>query len=130
MSATYNELLAMANEQQQPQRLLFLFAKPEGNNPKKSKKMQRGHLQPIMCVDKLPEEVQKFESLVAEADSVAQDWQFIFIAALSGTDGTAPDTEQAEPYLNKMTNDLVTGNNIANYVVLDRAGKPIEMMVN
>ena len=130
MSVTFNELLSMANAQDEPQRLLFLFARPEGNNPKKSKKMQRGHIQPVMCVDKLPEELKSFSQLTEEADSVEKNWQFIFIAGLSGEKGIAPTADAAEPFLNKMTNDVVSGQNIASYVVIDRAGKPIELMVS
>ena len=130
MSKMYSELLAMAQQQDQPQRLLFLFAQPEGNNPKKSKKHQKGHLTPVMCVDKLPEEVGSFSALVDEADKIEKNWQFIFISGLSGENNQAPTTEDAEPYLNRMTSDLMTGQNIARYLVLDRDGKPIEMMVN
>jgi hypothetical protein len=54
----------------------------------------------------------------------------VFVAGLSGQKGIAPTPEAAEPYLNKMTNDVVSGQNIASYVVMDRAGKPIELMVN
>jgi len=130
MSKMYQELLAMAEQQEQPQRLLFLFAQPEGNNPKKSKKHQKGHLTPIMCVDKLPDEVKSFSALVEEADKIEKNWQFVFISGLSGENNLAPTTEDAEPYLNRMTSDLMTGQNIARYLVLDREGQPIEMMVN
>ena len=130
MSATFKELIKMTAEQDEPQRLLFLFARPEGNNPKKSKKMQRGHLAPVMCVDKLPSEIENFDALVKEADSIEKDWQFVLIAGLSGKNGIPPSADDAEPYLNKMTNDLVSGQNIASYVIIDRAGKPIELMVN
>lgn len=130
MSNMYQELLEMANNQEQPQRLLFLFALPEGNNPKKSKKHQKGHLKPVMCVDKLPAEVSSFAELIKEADSIEDNWQFVFISGLSGDNNQAPTTEDAEPYLNRMTSDLMTGQNIARYLVLDREGQPIEMMVN
>ncbi|WP_448565938.1 ribonucleotide reductase subunit alpha [Thalassotalea ganghwensis] len=130
MSKMYQELLEMAKNQDQPQRLLFLFTEPEGHNPKKSKKHQKGHLNPVMCVDKLPEEVESFDDLVKEADTIAKNWQFVFVSGLSGQNQQAPTTEDAEPYLNRMTNDLITGQNIARYLVLDRKGQPIEMMVN
>lgn len=130
MSKTYDELLTMSLNQEQPQRLLFLFAKPEGHNPKKSKKHQKGHINPVMCVDKQPEEVTSFEALVNEADSIDKDWYFVFISGLSGQNNIPPTSEDAEPYLNKMTNDLVTGQNINRYLVLDREGQPIEMMAN
>ena len=81
-------------------------------------------------VDKLPTELTDYTALVKEADSVEKDWNFVFVAGLSGQNGYAPTTEMAEPYLNKMTNDLSSGQNIAQYVVFDRDGQPIEMMVN
>jgi len=129
MSTVFSDLISMAKEQAEPQRLLFLFAKPESSKSKNNK-ISRGHLAPIMCVDKLPDEIESFEQFAKEADSIEKSWQFIFVAGLSGQQGKAPTAEAAEPYLNKMTNDLVTGQNIANYVVIDRAGEPIEMMVN
>lgn len=117
----------MTEEQPEPQRLLFLFAKSEGVNKKKSKKNQSGQLQPVMCVDKLPQELSTFENLVKEADGVSKDWDFIFIAGLSGANGEAPSTDDAEPYLNKMTNDLSNGQDMSRYVVFDRDEKPIEI---
>jgi len=130
MSTTFTQLLSMAEQQEQPQRLLFLFARAESNKSNKSKKLQRGHLTPVMCVDKLPDELSSFNELIKEADQLETNWQFIFIAGLSGEQGKTPSAEQAEPYLNQMTNDLTNGQNIARYVVIDRAGEPIEMMVN
>lgn len=129
----FNKLVEMAKEQDQPQRLLFLFAEAENASGKTSateKNPRRGALTPKMCVDKLPDELIGYPELVAEADSVEKNWNFVFVAGLSGQGGKAPSTEDAEQYLNKMTNDLTTGNNIAQYVVFDREGNPIEMMVN
>ena len=52
MISNFSELLKAANEQDQPQRLLLLFAKAE-NTSKKKKQTQQGTLSPVMCVDKL-----------------------------------------------------------------------------
>jgi len=134
MSKMFGELIKMALQQEQPQRLLFLFAKAESGDETNTAGLVKGHksgtIEPRMCVDKLPSELSKYSDLVKEADSVAKDWNFVFIAGLSGQDGVAPSTEMAEQYLNKMTNDLSAGQNIAQYVVFDREGKPIEMMVS
>ncbi len=127
MANTFKELLQMTGEQEQPQRLLFLFAQPEGHNPKKSKKHMKGQINPVMCVDKLPEELTTFTALINEADSITKDWQFVFIAGLSGHDGKAPSADDAEPYLNKMSNDLADGQDLGRYVILDRSETPIEM---
>jgi len=127
MATTFKELLEMTAQQEQPQRLLFLFAQPEGHNPKKSKKHMKGQIQPVMCVDKLPKELTTFDALVKEADSINKDWQFVFIAGLSGHDGVAPSQEDCDPYLNKMSNDLADGQDLSRYVILDRDQKSIEM---
>mgnify|MGYP007012664953 FL=1 len=127
MKAMFKELLEMTEQQEQPQRLLFLFAQPEGHNSKKSKKHVKGHIEAVMCVDKLPEELTTFSALIKEADSITKDWQFVFIAGLSGQNGVAPTTDDAEPYLNKMSNDLADGQDLGRYVILDRNEKPIEM---
>ncbi len=129
MIEKFNDLLKMSGEQDQPQRFILLFANAEVDNPKKSKKHQRGTITPVMCVDKLPSEIPNFKSLVTEADSVNKDWHFVFIASLSGHDGVAPTTEEADPFLNSMTNDVESGN-ISRYIVFDRDGNPIEMQSN
>ena len=88
MSAVFSDLISMAKEQAEPQRLLFLFAKPESSKSKNNK-ISRGHLAPIMCVDKLPDEIESFEKFSREADSIEKSWQFIFVAGLSGQNGEA-----------------------------------------
>lgn len=83
-----------------------------------------------MCVDKLPDEVSDFASLVREADDIAKNWDFMFIASLSGDKGIAPTSEDAEPYLTKMTNDVMSGHNIARSVVFDRKQNPVELVAS
>jgi hypothetical protein len=132
MSNMFNLLLEKAGEQSEPQRLLFLFAKADGasKKPATEKDPKSGTLEPKMCVDKVLDELSDFDSLVKEADNISADWSFVFIAGLSGSKGKAPTTDEAEQYLNKMTHDVTIGQNIANYVIMDRSGQPIEMMVS
>ena len=130
MISKFKDLLSYAKEQPDPQRLLFLFAKTELNNPKKSKKNAKGTITPTMCVDKLPEELTDYASLIKEADGISSDWDFVFISSLSGGKKQPPTTEDADPYLNKMTNDITSGQNIARYVVFDRQDNPIELLPN
>jgi len=127
MIKLFKDLLTMTKEQENPQRLMFLFANAEAKNIKKSKKHQQGTITPVMCVDKLPVEIANFDALVKEADSITKEWNFIFIASLSGENGEAPSTEDAEPFLNKMTNDVETGNGVNRYVIFDREENPIEL---
>jgi len=123
----FNDLLSKTAEQAEPQRLMFLFANAEAKNAKKSKKHQQGTIAPVMCVDKLAEELSTFANLVKEADSIEKQWNFVFIASLSGENGQPPTTDQAEPYLNKMANDVESGNNVSRYIILDRNEQPIEL---
>ena|SRR3989338_2035526 len=128
MISNFTELLNAAHEQDQPQRLLFLFAKAEAEG--KGKKAQRGTLSPLMCVDKLPEEIESFAALAKEADGISKDWDFVFVVGLSGANGKAPSSDDAAPYLNKMTNDLVTGQSIAQYAVFDRNENPVALQAS
>ncbi|MFT5593793.1 MAG: hypothetical protein ACI8SR_002179 [Oceanicoccus sp.] len=127
MSQLFSELLTMTTQQSEPQRLLFLFAQTDEKNPKKSKKHKKGTITPTMCVDKLPTQLTTFENLVAEADNISKDWDFIFIAGLSGQNGQAPSEDDAEPYLNKMTNDVASGSDLSRYVVLDRQEQAMDI---
>jgi hypothetical protein len=127
MISNFTELLNAAHKQDQPQRLLFLFAKAEAEGKGEGKNSERGTLSPLMCVDKLPEEIKSFAALAKEADSISSDWNFVFVVGLSGANGKAPSSDDAAPYLNKMTNDLVTGRSIAQYAVFDRNEHPVAL---
>ncbi|NVK21776.1 MAG: ribonucleotide reductase subunit alpha [Kangiellaceae bacterium] len=127
MSEMFNELLQMARNQDQPQRMLLLFAKADEVKTKRKGKECKGTIVPVMCVDKLPEELTTFEDIVNEADSVSKEWDFMLIASLSGENQITPSSEDAEPFLNQMTNDVASGNDLTRYVIFDRQQNPIEM---
>jgi len=124
MISTFEQLLVAASEQDEPQRLLLLFAKAESET-KKKKSQQRGTLSPVMCVDKLPEEIESFKTLSEEADGISKEWDFLITVGLSGQDGIAPTTEDAEPFLNQMANDLASGQDLSQYVIFDRKQNPV-----
>ena len=127
MISMFSDLLSMANEQPDPQRLLFLFASVKATNKSRKQDDKKGTIEPTMVVDKLPEEIDTFSDLVKEADGINKNWDFMFIASLNGDMQKAPTSEDAEPYLNKMTNDIMTGKNVMRYVVFDRQETPIEL---
>lgn len=126
MSQFFSQLLRMSRQQDQPQRLLFLFARTELAGKNSSKHFQSGALSPVMCVDKLPGELDKFSRLVEEADGVSKDWDIVLIAGLGGQDGKAPSSDDAEVYLNKMTNDVSGGADLSRYMVLNREEEVLE----
>jgi hypothetical protein len=113
MQSDFKNLLDMVNEKVDPQRLLLLFASTNETNKSRKQSEKKGTIEPTMVVDKLPKEIASFTSLVKEADSINKNWDFIFIASLSGNENGPPSTEEAEPFLKKMSNDIMTGNNIS-----------------
>lgn len=119
MINNFADLLAMAANQPDAQRLLLLFAKAETETA--DGESRRGTLEPVMCVDKLPAQIGSFAALVKEADGVSQHWDMVFVAGLSGKGKVPPSDRDAEPYLNKMTSDLKTGQDLSQYLVFDRA---------
>ena len=130
MISMFSDLLSMANEQPDPQRLLFLFASAQASKKSKKRDDKKGTIEPTMVVDKLPEELSTFSELVKEADSINKKWDFVLIASLGGQMKMPPSTEEAEPYLNKMTDDVMSGKNIRQYVVFDREENPIELLAS
>lgn len=125
MIENFNDLLAQSTQQGDAQRLLLLFAATDVVKKTKKRDEKKGTLSPVMCVDKLPSEIESFQALVAEADSITPNWDMLLIAGLSGEGDTPPTTEEAEPYLNKMANDLSSGQDLSRYVIFDRQENPI-----
>lgn len=129
MISNFDDLLKAAHEQEDAQRLLLLFANAESES-KKHKSTQRGTVSPVMCVDKLPQDIPSYTALIAEADKMSKDWNLVLITSLSGKGPVAPSTEDAEPVLNQMTNNLTSGQNIAQYVIFDREGNAVSMQAS
>jgi hypothetical protein len=130
--STFDDLLRMAREQRQPQRLLFVFtgaALPEDATPEQRARFQAGQggtLTPLMCVDKTPDELPSFDMLVEESRLFTQAWDIVFVAALSGSAGHAPpSTSQAEAALQRMVEAIKSGH-IDAYVPFDRSGQPVQ----
>lgn len=124
MVSNFESLIQAAKAQSQPQRLLFLFAKAEEEASSRAQE-HRGTLTPLMCVDKLPEELTSFEDFKDEADNISPDWDFMLAVGLSGQNGVAPTTESAEPFLNQMISNLTSGQDLTRYVIFDRENNPV-----
>lgn len=86
----FDDLLAMARAQPQPQRLLMVFTtaecEPDATPAQRAAHAagEGGVLRPLMCVDKAPEELSDFAALAAEARDAGPPWSLMFTAALAG----------------------------------------------
>ena len=123
---SFEDLVLVAKQQPNPQRLLMLYAKANAIKAKSEDGQPGGTLAPIMCVDKTPDEITSFASLVEEADSINKNWDFIFVAGMSGLGGQPPTSDDAEPLLKTMTNDLANGHmKMENFLIFDRNQSPV-----
>jgi hypothetical protein len=128
--ANFDELLRAAREQPQPQRLLFVFANavlPDDATPEQRARFGAGRggaLTPLMSVDKAPEELGTFDALVEESRQYGQDWAIVFVASLSGRDGRAPTSREADQSLQRMIESIKTGL-FGSFIPFDRRGEPV-----
>ena len=97
----FNDLLQAARTQTVAQRLLFVFVGvelPDDATPDQRADFEAGHggaLVPLMCVDKTPNELVSFDTLVQEASQFEKPWTLVFAAAMSGTQHQAPTSADA-----------------------------------
>lgn len=131
--SSFDDLLAAARQQPEPQRLLFVFTAvelPEDATPAQRARFEAGEggaLAPLMCVDKTPEELRSFQALVEEANQFTvpgHDWAMVFAAALSGRLDKAPTSADAEAPLQRMV-EAIKGGQHGAYIPFDRRGLPV-----
>lgn len=129
----FDDFLAIARGQDEPQRLLLVFANTElpadhtTDQAQRHAKGQGGALTPSMCVDKTPEEIGSFSSLLTESKQMGQPWQIFFVGALDGRNGQAPTSASAEVHLERMVNNVGSGN-IQYYLAFDTEGAPVRFV--
>lgn len=128
--ASFDDLLRAARVQPEPQRLLFVFAAaelPDDCTPAQRASHaagQGGALVPLMSVDKDPGDLGAFDDLVRESRQFPGDWTMVFVAGLSGRDGRAPTSEEADRSLQRMIESVKTGA-FGSYLPFDRQGRPV-----
>lgn len=128
--AEFADLLAAAQAQPEPQRLLLVFVAAELPEDATEQERQRhaenqgGSLKPVLCVDKLPEELQDFAGLLAESSRTGIAWDLVFAAGLAGRAGQAPSSDEAEQPLKMMVGAIESGS-IGNFIAFDREGQAV-----
>ena len=129
--SNFDDLLRSAREQEQPQRLLFVFAAagvPDDATPAQRASFlagKGGTLTPLMCVDRTPDELGSFDALLEESRQFGTAWDIVFVAALSGAGGIAPTPAQAGTPLQRMV-DSVNAGSIGGFLPFDMQGQPVQ----
>jgi len=129
--SSYEELLAAARQQPEPQRFLFVFTTaelPEGYTKAQTERFhagQGGVLTPKICTDKAQDELGDFSDLVEESRQTGQDWKIVFVACLSGRGGIMPSTEEAQKPLKEMVESIQNGA-VSHFLAYDRDGNQVQ----
>jgi len=126
--STFEDLLLAARQQPEPQRLLLVFAGASLSTeatPAERAAFEAGHggeLEPLMCVDKDPAELQGFAALAAEAEAMGQPWVLVFAAALSGR----ADAARVDAALQRMVETVRSGQ-LGGFIPFDRQGQAVQL---
>lgn len=129
--ASFQDLLDAAQQQPEPQRLLFVFAKVELPQNATAEQRERfenregGTLTPSLCVDKAPEDIASFEALAEESRHTGQEWDMVFVGSLSGRAGVTPSADEAAQPLRFMVNAINNGQ-VAQFATFDRHGRVLQ----
>lgn len=128
--SSYDELIAAAKQQPEPQRLLFVFTRvelPEQHSSEEAERFrdgQGGNLVPAFCVDIPADELGSFVELVEESKQAGQDWKIVFVACMDGKNGQLPSSSDAEMPLQSMQTNILSGM-IDRYLAYDRDGNQV-----
>lgn len=128
--STFDDLLASARAQDQPQRLLFVFVAagvPDDATPEQRARFEAGQggtLTPLMHVDKTPAELLSFAGLAEESAAFGAPWDIVFVAAMAGKDQVGPTPLDAEAPLLRMVESIKSGR-IGGFAAFDVNGQPV-----
>lgn len=128
---SFDDLLAMAQSEANPCRLLTVLIKAETAYRRRAEAneamLDEGLLQPVMVRDWPVTHELRLEDIVAGADSVTSDWRFLMTAILPGSRGTAPTSAECEPHLERMATALTIGADLGAFAFFDRDGAPVSI---
>jgi hypothetical protein len=106
--AHFDDLLTAARLQNEPQRLLLVFAGvelPDDCTPAQRAGFAAGHggaMVPLMCVDKLPNELHDFAALLEESSHIEMctDWRLVLPLRCRARPAARPAARKPRSYCN------------------------------
>jgi len=128
----FDDFLTIARSQPEPQKLILVLARrelPTGYTEQQARDFEEGyggHLAPLAGIDKRPDELADFSSLVEEAKQASDTWDAVFVAALSGTDNNLPTPKAVDDAIEKVIHAIRNGM-INNLLAFDRSGVPMQI---
>jgi hypothetical protein len=128
----FTDLLQSARQQPEPQRLLLVFTAAElPRDPTAAEiasfhRGEGGALAPVVCVDKLPDEIAGFSALLDESRQAVVAWDILFVASLPGRGGFAPNSDEAVQPLQMMVEAIRDGR-IGEFLAVNRKGELVQL---
>jgi len=128
--SNYADLLKVARQQPEPQRLLFVFTqpeRPEGHTAEQARRFQAGKgcvLNAPMSTEKALDELGDFSDLVEESRKTGQYRKIVFVSGLGGRGNVMPSSEDAQEHLKTMIHSIQNGA-ISNYLAFDPDGNVV-----
>ena len=126
--ASFDDLLRMAAQQTDLQRLLLVFCKaemPEDATPQQKAEFEAGEggaLVPVASVDKFPEVLGSFDALKTEAASHGLDWDVLFVAAMDRSLDESPEQIAAVDQTLEAMVSAVKAGQVGSFVPFDASG--------
>lgn len=131
--SNFEDLLKVALQEREPQRMLFVFVEkgpPDDWSDDKSAHFRTGSggtLTPVICVDKAAAEVGSFAGLAKESEATGQHWDIVLVACLAGSNGAAPSASEVDQGLETMVDAVKTGSKLGRFLAFDRRGDPLQI---
>lgn len=128
---SFDHLIAMAQAEPNPARLLTVLVKAEVAYRRQRNSAEpmvdEGCLVPVMARDWPVTTALSLAGITATADEAEPGWQFIMTAVMPGQYGQAPSTAACEPHLERMARALMIGEGLEEFVFFDRSGEPVSI---
>lgn len=130
--ADFSDLLHAAKQQELPQRLYFVFAAialPEDASPAQRARHAAGGggaLVPVMAVDKSPDDLPDFETLVEESRHTGTPWDMVFVTTQALSDQQVPEAAEVEQTLTELIENIRMGQ-IDHFLTFDHSGRLVQL---
>jgi hypothetical protein len=131
--SSYSDLLTAARAQPTPQRLLFAFAAAQlpadasAQQRQSYQQQQGGTLTPVMCVDKMIDDLSNFAQLVQESLQTGAHWDLVFVTSMAANSSvTSEEAATIETALKKMLAAIDQGQ-VEGFLAFNRDGDLLQL---